>query len=124
MKNFEFKSQVATSIEQSKRLLELGLKKETADMVWVNDSYNTSLKESLWRPVVLVDCEAIYVENHRIPAWSLHRIVEIMFKGDIDGFVGYNIHANNVGIMYKYAISNIEALIKMGSFNKDYLEKK
>ena len=32
MKSFEFKSQVATSKEQSKRLLELGLKKETADM--------------------------------------------------------------------------------------------
>ena len=59
-----------------------------------------------------------------IPAWSLHRIVEVMFKGDINGFVGYNIHDNNVGIMYEYAISNIEALIKIGSINKDYLEEK
>ena len=29
---FNFKSQVCTTIEQSRRLLELGLKKETADM--------------------------------------------------------------------------------------------
>lgn len=28
----EFKSQICTTVEQSKRLLELGLKKETADM--------------------------------------------------------------------------------------------
>lgn len=37
MENFEFKSQICTSIEQSKRLLELGLKKETADMVWIKE---------------------------------------------------------------------------------------
>lgn len=30
----EFKSQICTSVEQSKRLLELGLKKETADVTW------------------------------------------------------------------------------------------
>ena len=30
----EFKSQICTTIEQSKRLLELGLKKETADLVY------------------------------------------------------------------------------------------
>ena len=30
----EFKSQICTTVEQSKRLLGLGLKKETADMTW------------------------------------------------------------------------------------------
>ena len=70
----------------------------------------------------LISCENLYPKYY-IPAWSLHRLVEIMFKGDIEGFVGYNIHANSVNIMYEYAISNIEALIKMGTFNKDYLEE-
>ena len=31
---FNFKSQVCTSVDQSRRLLELGLKKETADMCY------------------------------------------------------------------------------------------
>jgi hypothetical protein len=122
MKNFEFKSAVCTSVEQSKRLLELGLKKETADMMYrtyekLSEEYRYyELVPEFYKPCI----EGIV----HIPAWSLHRIVEIMFKGDIEGFVGYNIHANSVNIMYEYAISNIEALIKMGSFNKDYLEDK
>lgn len=33
MEKFKFNSQICTTIEQSKRLLELGLKPETADMV-------------------------------------------------------------------------------------------
>lgn len=119
MENFEFKSAVCTTKEQSERLLKLGLKKESADMVHYKSS---SMKEwGVLATPFTKECEAC---KSYYPAWSLHRIVEIMFKGDIKGFVGYNIHANNVGIMYEYAISNIEALIKMGSFNKDYLEKK
>lgn len=118
METFEFKSAICTSVEQSKRLLELGLKKETADMRlrWLY-CYRD---EDYYQPIPN-DFATSYDD---IPAWSLHRLVEIMFKGDIEGFVGYNIHANNVGIMYEYAISNIEALIKMGSFDKDYLEEK
>lgn len=30
----EFNSQVCTTVEQSKKLIELGLKPETADMAW------------------------------------------------------------------------------------------
>ena len=113
----EFKSQICTTKEQSERLLKLGLKKETADMVWVNDSYNTSLKESLWRPVVLVDCEAIYIENHRIPAWSLHRLLEMLYA-DIGECM---IFFPNT---YEEIISDIETLIRRWTFNKDYLEEK
>ena len=43
---------------------------------------------------------------------------------EFEGIVGYNIHAINVNTMYEYAISNIEALIKIGTFNQDYLEDK
>lgn len=38
----EFKSQIATTREQSKQLLELGLKPETADMVY-------HYKKVVWR---------------------------------------------------------------------------
>ena len=34
MVEFNFKSQRATTIEQSERLIALGLRKETADMCW------------------------------------------------------------------------------------------
>lgn len=115
----EFKSQICTSRSQSERLLALGLKKETADCHWFYHNEHWEIKIGF----DLISCENLYPKYY-IPAWSLHRIVEIMFKGDIEGFVGYNIHANSVNIMYEYAISNIEALIKMGSFNKDYLEEK
>ena len=122
MEKFEFKSAICTSVEQSKRLLALGLKKETADMMYITDK-NVPDEYRLYRLIPEYDEQCPEYLIH-IPAWSLHRLVEIMFKGDIEGFVGYNIHANSVNIMYEYAISNIEALIKMGSFNKDYLEEK
>lgn len=48
----EFNSQVCTSIEQSQRLLELGLKPETADMY-------------------------IFGNGEYIAAWSLHRLLEM-----------------------------------------------
>jgi hypothetical protein len=112
----EFKSQICTTKEQTERLLALGLKKETADMKYIPYSRCAVPK--------YFDDGFGFEDDEYIPAWSLHRIVEIMFKGDIEGFVGYNIYANSVNIMYEYAISNIEALIKMGSFNKDYLEER
>ena len=122
MDKFEFKSAICTSRSQSEKLLALGLKKETADMMYITDK-NVPDEYRLYRLIPEYDEQCPEYLTH-IPAWSLHRLVEIMFKGDIEGFVGYNIHANNVGIMYEYAISNIEALIKMGTFNKDYLEEK
>lgn len=129
-KTLKFNSQIATSRFQSERLLELGLKKETADMWHITTTKDwkgndiPKEKQKSWISFDGIVLSVGFDQFDRIPAWSLHRIVEIMFKGDIGGFVGYNIHANNVGIMYEYAISNIEALIKMGSFNKDYLEEK
>ena len=45
----EFNSQICTTIEQSKRLLELGLKPETADMcykVTTHDFKGNDIKES------------------------------------------------------------------------------
>ena len=46
MSEFNFKSSVCTSIEQSERLLALGLKKETADM------YLQSVLNDEWSPFV------------------------------------------------------------------------
>lgn len=117
MENFEFKSQVATSMKQSKRLLELGLKKETADC-------------ALHYDYVGIDGEVhhmAYEIGHKccgIPAWSLHRLMEIVMKGDKLGCITHNIHQNNVSSYYELVITSIEHLIKIDEFNKDYLEEK
>ena len=128
MKNFEFKSQICTDINQSRKLLELGLKNEIADMVWI--------KELAWDEVThcTYDAETYMLrpidylegESHRghIPAWSLHRLMELMYKGDMFGFVGLTTHNKNIDTIYELVIANIEGLIKIDKFNKDYLEDK
>ena len=66
---FNFNSQACSSIEQSRRLLALGLKKETADMYWTKP-FNE------WFPIVKRGNEKIDDEN--IPVWSLHRLISLV----------------------------------------------
>ena len=77
---FNFKSQICTTREQSERLLELGLKKETADMRWERISEKYAYYPSTKTPYASSD----------IPAWSLHRLIEMMPKNiAIDGDTAY-----------------------------------
>jgi hypothetical protein len=114
MKNFEFKSQICTTKEQSERLLACGLKKETADMRWERISEKYVYYPSTQTPYTSSD----------IPAWSLHRLMEIMYNGDLFGFVSLTTHNRNIDTIYELVIANIEGLIKIDKFNKDYLEEK
>lgn len=66
----KFNSQICTSREQSERLLALGLKKETADMVWTHAYYGT------W--VVTASENPLYEESDSVPAWSLGRLIEML----------------------------------------------
>ena len=79
--NFNFKSQICTTREQSERLLALGLKKETADMTIhiKNDDgwYVTAEPFYEWEDDMntlpsLEDTEPI------LPAWSLGRLMEML----------------------------------------------
>ena len=131
---FNFNSQVCTSREQSERLLALGLKKETADM---HHSYYTRVlfngkKSHFWKE------ETGYSEK-AIPAWSLHRLIEMMprtiktnddlffllvskedvFYDNTEG-TAYSSFINRNGLYYN-VISCIKWLIKEGYFNKEYL---
>lgn len=147
----EFKSQICTTREQSEKLLALGLKKETADMVY---HYQNSRSEAMrWelrphpptlRHTTHLNVDKLNVFKHKkpdgsimtgqeyfkelwgkdIPAWSLHRLMEIVMKGDKLGCITHNIHQNNVATYYELVISSIEHLIKIDEFNKDYLEEK
>lgn len=79
--NFKFNSQICTTREQSERLLALGLKKETADCHWAYHSVTAT------RYIVAHPCDGV---GECIPAWSLHRLIEMMPKNiAIDGDTAY-----------------------------------
>ena len=101
----KFNSQVCTTVEQSQRLLSLGLKKETADMVYEPFAETSILLEdSMWD----VNCDLI------IPAWSLHRLIEIL---DTNPCVFYT----NCG--YDNIIDRIEEYIKEGIMDARYMNE-
>ena len=124
----EFKSQICTTKEQSERLLALGLKKETADMCYQVKFFDPF-------PQHLVDCVPSLlthppINNERfIPAWSLHRLIEMCNKTQVGMTIG--IYNNEVTVdgdlfevydnTYDNLISIIELLIKRGYFYEDYL---
>ena len=105
MIEFNFKSQIATTIEQSQRLLAIGLKKETADMS---------------HTAIVINHKVQYMEHCStpkgmdIPAWSLHRLIEIL---DTNPCVFYT----NCG--YDNIIDRIEDYIKEGIIDTRYLQE-
>jgi hypothetical protein len=138
----EFNSQICTTREQSERLLALGLKKETADMVWNRDWCWVEDRET-----ILALCEE-HLDEY-IPAWSLHRLIEMMPKcvrahssednspslhSYVPKFDYLGVTIENIDEilaefyqhtdLFDNIISCIEWLIKEGYFNKEYLEGK
>ena len=125
---FNFKSAICTSRFQSERLLALGLKPETADMChfwhWESDDYSR----------VCASWEFAHRSNKDIPAWSLHRLIEMMpttinnmlwfnathytaLYDSIDYIKSFEVKDN----LYDNIIDCIEWLIKEGYFPKEYL---
>ena len=85
----EFKTQIATTIEQSQKLLELGIKPETADMThhYQGSVDYYELKDIAFTKVMhlreLINKTPIlgrsgdYLYAKDIPAWALHRLIEM-----------------------------------------------
>ena len=129
---FNFKSQIATSKEQSERLLALGLKKETADMSYWKGASGTWYLDA--KP-----CDD--AEEDNIPAWSLGRLIKDLMSQSIghlelavgSDYAGYYEdrcesesgmwweYSSETSDMFDNIISTIEWLIKEGYFNKEYL---
>jgi hypothetical protein len=102
-----FNSQICTTREQSERLIALGLKKETADCYyWQENDHIYGEATGVWHLETLdtedtqehfeyLDkyfgvCLADDEEHYFIPAWSLHRLIEMMPKNiAIDGDTAY-----------------------------------
>lgn len=121
MNELKFNSQVCTDINQSKKLLELGLKPETADMVYTDA--NLPYKKDEFRLI----CKE-YLQLHKavnyeispftfIPAWSLHRLMEILNPVSIEFSI------STLEDAYEDIIYNISESIKNGYINKEYLKQ-
>ena len=127
-----FNSQICTTREQSERLLALGLKKETADCaIYFSELYGMDR-------IIFLSEDGL--DNDGIPAWSLHRLIEMMprtikanndlyfllvskedvFYDNTEG-TAYSSFINRNGLYYNVILC-IEWLIKDGHFNKEYLE--
>ena len=108
----KFNSQICTTREQSERLLALGLKKETADMgIYYSELYGVDRVFSND-----VFDEKPTFDSDEIPAWSLHRLWEL----DNINYIKLD-NKEEIAKLYGCIIDNIEAQIKEGNFNKEYL---
>ena len=115
------KTMVCTSIEQSNRLVELGINPKTADMGWFK-AY--SLKEEIYKPYI----KGYKLENHKsdIPAWSIYKLIEIIsidvtFKNE---FIVINdntkIFSSSTNV-YDNLIDVIEYLINDNKINTEFI---
>lgn len=137
-----FKSQIATTREQSERLLALGLKPGTADMsIPIKDNPNLNCSARPYN-----DWNGYWKHNKFvIPAWSLSRLLEMM-PTDIKDLwyslyidteiavyrVSYSTNEGNSGLqtLIKFDNNNLfDAIIEMISwliandyFDKEYLK--
>lgn len=146
----KFNSQVCTTKIQSQRLLELGLKLETADMVLIKELAYDEVAHCTYDADTYMIRPIDYLEGeeHRghIPAWSLHRLIEMLPKiihinpkqwylsitPYYNDMVAYE-HCGNMEANYLYKsfydnvydniINCIEWLISNGYFNKKYLKQ-
>lgn len=138
----EFKSQICTTIEQSKRLLELGLRKETADMIHLYDDRSDYPQDWGWKTSIYKWHDRS-LDDESIPAWSLHRLIELCPEYiNIDGYADTTywfkmykldnkiiyendydrwIYLGDGDNLFNAFIDCIEWLIKEKHFNQEYL---
>ena len=131
---FNFNSQICTTREQSERLLALGLKKETADCYyWQETEPMYGEAAGIWHLETLDSkdnqehfeyldknfgvCLADDEEHYFIPAWSLGRLIEIKVMKTSSQIL---LPLDNT---FDGLIEDIETRIKGGYFNKEYLEE-
>ena len=132
MKELKFNSQICTTREQSQRLLDLGLNPETADMNWtIKDEDREGNEYSVeYRSIGRGTYHSLH-PNWYIPAWSMHRLIEMCNKTQFGMTISvYNNEVTVDGDLFELSdntydnlISVIEWLIKGGHFKKEYLKQ-
>lgn len=144
----QFTLKIATNVEQSDRIVALGIKSETADcfirqITETDDWSDYNTNHSLFEP--WMNKENI-IKSMFKPSWSLSRLIEIMptkidkdrkvgslfvshedisyfgFEegGNLIFLFGYSVCDNEN--VFDIAIDMIEYLIKLGHLNKEYLK--
>ena len=115
------KTMVCTSIEQSNRLVELGINPKTADMGWFK-AY--SLREEIYKPYI----KGYKLENYQsdIPAWSIHKLIEIIsidvtFKNEFIIINNNTKMFNSSTNVYDNLIDVIEYLINDNKINSKFI---
>lgn len=140
----QFTLQIATTRDQSQRLIAFGLKPETADMYW---SYDWNLYLITYTLKAVDKLVPVSLKEDDIPAWSLSRLIEMLPSETPDPKPGYDPHhpelikhesGYNLSIRRYTAdclvgthiendpieccVSMIEWLIQKGHFDKEYLK--
>lgn len=124
----EFNTQICTTKEQSKRLLELGLDADTSDMCW--------LAKKLWgNDVEIPEAERSYfLAKHNddffcgrydvdcVPAWSLHRLIAMLPDRD-RVYLTDRCDFKDCSKIYDEVVSLIEWMIENRHFDKNYLKE-
>lgn len=106
-----FNSQPCTSKEQSNRLIDLGVKIETADMYHYVTSNGTGISTM----------DDDFLPHMDTPAWSLDRLIELLKDMEMDDSykVSFFVNINR----YDEIIALIQSFIHINKFNKEYLNK-
>lgn len=123
MKNIKFNTQICTTIEQSDRLLELGLNADTADMLilplpngkeliiqkFADESGNLyyKIKDEQWESS---------------PVWSLHRLIAMLPDRD-RAYLTDCCDFKDCSKIYDEVVSLIEWMIENRHFDKNYLKE-
>jgi hypothetical protein len=127
MKNIVFNTQICTTIEQSKRLLELGLDADTSDMCWLAKKLwgdDVEIPEEDRSYILSTDKDDSFCSRYDvdcIPAWSLHRLIAML--PDRDYLTEY-CDFKDFSEIYDEVISLIEWMIENGHLDKNYLKEK
>lgn len=121
----KFNSQVCTSIEQSQRLLELGLNPETADcqhFAYTTDSKGKPIPKRNQKWVTRIGIDKYvqvcgFMSATFIPAWSLHRLLEMY----VERYISCNVNLKE--LTFDWLIDEIGIHITENDFNKEYLKQ-
>ena len=141
-------TQICTTIEQSKRLLELGLNLNTADMSWTLAPISSEYPHASLIPYSKTMNRLTY---NILPAWSLHRLIAMLPNVIYTTILSVSINYPDIKLidfehnsieylstsgcrmfhknkgkhaLYNNIIDCIEWLIQEGHFNKEYLKEK
>lgn len=131
----ELKTQIYTTKEQSKKLLALGLNKDSADMCL--NLYNSVPYSFAFKDIIKFIPKWQRMTMPALPSWSLSRLIsmlpEMLYEYDVELYitkftVGYGkegqwlklINGDNI---FDNLINLIKWLISIGQFNKKYLEE-